>query len=435
MDNQNFNRKKEIIYEFISSKDYRPMKKKVLADLLQVPRQDRKQFSKLLSELEIEGKITYSEKGKIMIPEGNIRTGVFSATKKGYGFVIVEGEEDIFIPDGCCKEAFDGDIVLVKLSVQKRIGSGRLRDGIITRIIERKNNQIVGTFESSVGFGFVIPDDKKLNYDLFIPQKHTNGAATGHKVVVKITDFGDEMNHPEGEVIEILGHKNDPGVDILSVLKSLGISDTFDEKVIKQTQKIPEEVTEQEMQGRMDIRNTMTVTIDGEDAKDLDDAITLSQSEDGIYHLGVHIADVTHYVKERSAIDKEAIKRGTSVYLADRVVPMLPYKLSNGICSLNAGVDRLALSCFMDLNQKGEITNHQIAETVIHVDERMSYTDVNALLTKESQELHTRYKELLPMFSLMEDLAERLRKARKKNGSIDFDLPESQIIMDEDGTV
>ena len=435
MENQEFNKKKDKLYEFVSSKEYRPMKKKVLAELLCVPKQDRKGFSRMLFELEKEGKIIFSETGKVMKPEGNFRTGVFSSTRKGFGFVILKGEEDIFIPDGCCKEAFDGDIVLVKLSVQKKEGTGKLRDGIVVKVIERNNNLLVGTFEKSVSFGFVIPDDRKINLDIFVPQKNTMGAVTGHKVVVKITDFGDEMHHPEGEVIEILGHKNDPGVDILSVIKSLGISETFPEEVMKQAAGIPERVSEDDLSGRMDLRKLRTVTIDGEDAKDLDDAVTLSRSEDGIYHLGVHIADAAAYVTERSALDKEALNRGTSIYLADRVIPMLPHKLSNGICSLNAGEDRLALSCLMDFNGKGEPVNHQIAETVIHVDERMSYTDVNDILTGENPELCKRYKEDAPMFVQMEELAEILRKSRKKKGSIDFDFPECKIIMGENGKV
>lgn len=431
MDNSELEEKKAKIFEFISDETFRPMKRKALAELLMVPKEDRQKFSLVLDELEKEGKITYSENGKIMRLEGNTRAGTFSATRRGFGFVIVENEDDIFIPEGHSKDAMDGDNVLVQLTSGEK--GGRRREGMVTRVIEHKNNRLVGTFMSSQNFGFVVPDDKKIAKDIYISKGKTKGAVDGHKVVVRLTSYGDEEKSPEGEVIEILGHRNDPGIDILSIIRSLGLPEEFPEQVMRQVEKLPSEVAEMEMEGRTDIRQLPTVTIDGEDAKDLDDAITLSKTDDGIYHLGVHIADVTHYVTEQTPLDKEAILRGTSVYLVDRVIPMLPHKLSNGICSLNARVDRLALSCFMDFNRKGELINHNITESVIRVDERMSYTDVNDILTIKSQEVCTRYENFIRMFSLMEELAETLRRARKEKGSIDFDLPECKVLMDDEG--
>ena len=343
----------------------------------------------------------------------------------------VENEEDdIFIPGVHTKGALDGDTVQVL--VKKEGGEGKRREGQVLNILERGNSIIVGTYTRSRNFGFVTPDNQKFTKDIYVAKAESKGAVTGHKVVVEITDFGDEQRKPEGRVLEILGHVNDPGVDILSVIKAYGLPEEYPDEVMKQIEDIPDEVEESQKAGRADFRDLQTVTIDGEDAKDLDDAITLSK-EGNMYHLGVHIADVSQYVTEGSPLDKEALKRGTSIYLVDRVIPMIPHKLSNGICSLNQGVDRLALSCMMDINEKGEIVKHKICESVINVTRRMSYTSVHKIVEENDEQERKEYEELIPMFELMYELAEILQAKREKRGSIDFDFPEAKIILDEKG--
>ena len=372
--------------------------------------------------------------------EPEILVGEFMATKRGFGFVRPQEEgEDIFISGRDCSNAFHGDVVEVQ--VKDRHKQDKKREGIILRVLKRKYERVVGTFTKNHKITFVIPDMEKFTKDIYIPEGATMGALNGHKVVVELTDYGDDgtgdgshvAKSPEGQVIQILGHINDPGVDILSIIRGYEIPEEFPDEVMRQAAEAPEYVTENEFAGRMDIREKDTVTIDGEDAKDLDDAITIEKREDGTYELGVHIADVSHYVKENSYLDQEALLRGTSVYLVDRVIPMLPHRLSNGICSLNAGEDRLALSCFMTFDEKGQLLEHEIAETVIRVTERMSYTDVNDILTYQKQETCARYELLVPMFETMRELAMILRKDRKKQGSIDFDFVECKIRLDKNG--
>lgn len=293
-------------------------------------------------------------------------------------------------------------------------------------------NEIVGTYEDSKTFGFVVPDNPKFGSDIFIPKEYSKGAVSGHKVVVSITDYGSKGKKPEGKVIEIIGHRNDPGVDIMSLVKAYNIPVEFSNKIMKQVENVSNEVSTADMAGRKDLRDWQMVTIDGEDAKDLDDAVSLTK-EGEYYRLGVHIADVSNYVQEHSALDVEAKERGTSVYLVDRVIPMLPHKLSNGICSLNAGENRLALSCIMMIDEKGNVIDHEIAETVIKVDRRMSYTSVKKILADKDEAEREKYRELVPMFEMMEHVAGILRKKRMKRGSIDFDFPETKIILDEAG--
>lgn len=416
--------------EFINSKEYQPMKIKEIASLLQVPREEKQDLKEVLEALQAEGKIVVDSKGRYKLADANTKTGIFSGTQRGFGFVIIEGEEeDIFIPENATKGALHNDKVMVSI---KSDTTGKRKEGEVIRILERGYSTVVGTFEKSKNYGFVIADNQKLGRDIFIPKEYTKGAVNGHKVVVKITDYGSQDRNPEGKVVEILGHINDPGVDIISVIMAYNLPVEFPEEVMRQVESIPDEISEKDMEGRKDIRELQTVTIDGEDAKDLDDAITISK-EGGIYRLGVHIADVSHYVMEGSPLDTEAIKRGTSVYLVDRVIPMLPHKLSNGICSLNAGVDRLALSCFMDIDEKGNVVGHEIAETVIRVDRRMTYTSVKKILEDHDEDERKEYEELVPMFELMAELADILREKRRKRGSIDFDFPESKIKLDEKG--
>ena len=303
------------------------------------------------------------------------------------------------------------------------------------KVLERGMNSIVGTYQSSKNFGFVVPDNGKVSQDIFIPRERSKGAVNGHKVVVEITSYGSDTKSPEGKIVEILGHLNDPGVDIMSIVRSYELPVEFSEKIMNQVERVGQEVSLADREGRKDLRDVLMVTIDGEDAKDLDDAVSVSYDGEK-YHLGVHIADVTNYVQENSALDKEALKRGTSVYLVDRVIPMLPHALSNGICSLNAGVDRLALSCLMTIDQKGAVVDYEICESVINVDKRMSYTAVKNILTIPdilSTEDYKQYETLYPMFQLMEELASILRKKRQKRGSIDFDFPECKIYLNPEG--
>ncbi len=431
MTREELDSRKQMIAEFVVSKSYKPMSVKEMSAILQVPAKQKKDFHKVIEELTEEGKIHIDARGKIAKLADNARVGKFMGTQRGFGFVRVEGEdEDIFIPANLTKSAVDGDKVQVLLLSSSK--SGKRREGEVVSILERGNQIMVGTYSKSKSFGFVVTDNQKFGRDIYIAKEDSKGAITGHKVVVEITDYGTESRNPEGRIIEIIGHINDPGVDILSVIKAYGLPEEYPDEVMNQVEAIEDEINPQEIEGRADYRNLQTVTIDGEDAKDLDDAISLSKDGD-IYHLGVHIADVSHYVTEHSALDKEALKRGTSVYLVDRVIPMIPHKLANGICSLNQGVDRLALSCVMDINAKGEIINHKIEESVINVDRRMSYTSVNKIVELNDEEERKEYSELIPMFELMYELADVLRTRRFKRGSIDFDFPESKILLDENG--
>lgn len=428
---EKFERRKKLICELVEDDMYVPMKEKELAAFMQVSREDRETFRDILQALLTEGKIQVTKQGKYVKPDANQPVGTFISHAKGFGFVEIEGrDEDLYIPEDKTGGAFHLDKVQVSLLPGVR---GKRQEAEVIKILERGTKQVVGTYEQSQNFGFVIPDNNKIGADIFVPKERSKGAVTGHKVVVELTSYGDGRHKPEGKVIEILGHRNDPGVDIMSIVRAYDLPVEFGEKVMNQTQRIPEEVLESDKVGRMDLRDLQMVTIDGEDAKDLDDAVSLYQDEAGLYHLGVHIADVTNYVQENSALDWEALERGTSVYLVDRVIPMLPHKLSNGICSLNQGVDRLALSCLMTINEKGEVTDYQIAETVICVDRRMSYTSVKKILEDKDEAERAEYEALVPMFELMGQLAAILRKKRHKRGSIDFDFAESKIVLDENG--
>lgn len=422
--------KKKIILQLMNDKHYVPMKFKELVVILNVRKEDRGLLDIVLTELLNEGKITISKKGKYSIPQEEYRQGLFIGNEKGFGFVEVEGEEeDYFIPKGNVNGAFHHDMVLIAVDP---IQTGKRKEGKVIKIISHEIREVVGYFQKNKSFGYVIPDNKKIFSDIYIAGKDTKGAVDGHKVVAKIKTYDTKDRKPEGVITEILGHVNDPGVDILSIVKNYDIPCEFPEEVMEQIENIPSEVAEEDKVGRFDIRGLQTVTIDGEDAKDLDDAITLTK-EDGIYTLGVHIADVSHYVTENSPLDKEAVKRGTSVYLVDRVIPMLPHKLSNGICSLNQGEDRLALSCIMKINEKGEIVDHQVKETLINVDRRMTYTAVNDIITNKDEATIKQYEDFVPMFNLMAELSKILRDKRYKRGAIDFDFPECKIKLDEKG--
>ena len=448
-----------MLEEVMNDKSYVPMKAKELAMLLGIPKSQRDELTQVLDYLVSEGRIGISKKGKYGKPEVFSVNGIFCGHPKGFGFVTVEGmEQDVFIPEDRTGAALHGDRVQIVVESQDR-GSGRRAEGSVLKVLEHANKEVVGYYQKSKGFGFVIPDNQKISKDIFIPQGCDMGAVTGHKVVARIKEFGDANHKPEGVVTEILGHVNDPGTDILSIVRAYGLPEEFPPEVMDEVEGCPDEVavpgmTRDEetwdgpygigdltspadwtgdLAGRLDLRGLRTVTIDGEDAKDLDDAVTLCRNGQGGYILGVHIADVSHYVKEGRPLDKEALKRGTSVYLVDRVIPMLPHKLSNGICSLNAGTDRLALSCIMELDDQGNVLDHKIAETVIHVDRRMTYTAVNAIVTDGDEAVMAEYEGFVPMFMLMKEVSDILREKRKKRGAIDFDFPESKIILDAQG--
>ncbi|MDO4513318.1 MAG: ribonuclease R [Lachnospiraceae bacterium] len=430
-----FERRKELICQFVEEERYVPMKEKEMVMLMQVKPEDKEEFHKVIDALLEEGRIMKSAKGKLLKGDGTVLKGTFLATNRGFGFVEVEGRtEDLFIPVNCVNGAFHKDVVQVMLRPAGRMNGGsRMRqEAEIRQILSHGITKIVGTYEPSKTFGFVLPDDTKIPFDVFVDQKNSMGAVEGHKVVVKILDYGGKGRKPEGQIVEILGHINDPGVDILSIVRGYELPMEFDERVLNQANRVAHEVSEADKVGRTDLRNVQMITIDGEDAKDLDDAVSLSM-EGALYHLGVHIADVANYVQENSALDREALKRGTSVYLVDRVIPMLPHTLSNGICSLNAGEERLALSCLMTIDQKGEVIDHQIVESVIRVDRRMSYNQVKKILEAGDTDLEKECGELIPMLKQMEQLARILRYKRHKRGSIDFDFPESKIYLDKEG--
>lgn len=465
MEKELLEQRKQILTELMDDKAYVPMKAKELAILLNIPKSQREDLMEVLDALVVEGRIGVSKKGKYGKAETFSVNGIFSGHPKGFGFVTVEGmEQDVFIPEDKTGAALHGDRVQIVVEPDSRMSGsrsgmgsgGRRAEGAVIRVLEHANEEVVGYYQKNKNFGFVIPDNQKLAKDIFIPQGCDMGAVTGHKVVVKITDFGSEKHKPEGRVTEIIGHVNDPGTDILSIVRAYGLPEAFPQEVMEEIEDIPDHVTvpgqpvemgslygisdlvspdgwSGELSGRLDLRGLQTVTIDGEDAKDLDDAVTICRDGQGHYILGVHIADVSHYVKEGSPLDREARKRSTSVYLVDRVIPMLPHKLSNGICSLNAGTDRLALSCIMEVDAQGTVLDHRIAGTVIHVDRRMTYTAVNAVVTDRDEAVMAEYEEFVPMFDCMKELADILRENRRKRGAIDFDFPESKIVLNEQG--
>ncbi len=430
MEREQFEKRKKTLYEFICDDFYVPMKVKEIAIMLRVAKEQRHELQEVLDALVEEGKIEVSKKGKYAKASEKLVVGTYTANSRGFGFVTIEGEdEDIFIPEENARGAMHLDVVQVEIARNK---TGKRREGTVVKILSHGLNKLVGTYQSSKNYGFVVPDNQKLLQDIFVPVERSMGAVDGHKVVVEITDYGKKGRKPEGKVVEIIGHINDPGTDIMAIVKGYDLPVEFSEKIMRQVENVAKDVSEADMAGRMDIRDWQMVTIDGEEAKDLDDAVSLTLDGEN-YVLGVHIADVTNYVQEHSALDVEALKRGTSVYLVDRVIPMLPHKLSNGICSLNAGENRLALSCIMTIDKKGKVIDHEIAETVICVDRRMSYTSVKKILEDKDEAERAEYEEFVPMFERMQELAVILRQKRMKRGSIDFDFPETKIVLDANG--
>lgn len=426
--------RKERILEFMREDAYKPLLFGELTTVLDVPKTDTDLFRNVIEELEAEGKIFKTHKDRYGVPERmNLIVGYLQGNERGYGFVVPDDEDikDIFIPSDGLNGAMHHDRVIAR--VNKKVIGDKRSEGEIIRIIKRANETVVGTFESSKYFGFVVPDDRRISGDIFIPKDELNGAKSGQKVVAQILVWPEKRRNAEGRIVEIIGDKNEPGADILSIIKSYNLKEDFPEEVIKQAESISQTVTEDMIKGRRDLRGLRMVTIDGEDAKDLDDAVSIERLPNGNYKLGVHIADVSFYVTEGSPLDREALKRGTSVYLVDRVIPMLPKSLSNGICSLNPRIDRLAFSVMMEIDSSGKVVDHEIFESVINIEERMTYTNVYKILEENDEELIKRYEYLLNDFKTMKELALILRRKRTLRGAIDFDFDEAKIILDEKG--
>lgn len=426
---------KEKIMEFMRDIAYKPMELNEIAKIFSLTKNEQKDLKKILKVMESEGIILKNKSEKYGLVESmGLIKGKFIGHQKGFGFVNImqEGASDIYINANEVHGAMHGDIVLVKI-LKEGGNDNRRSEGEIVKVIERSNKTIVGIYESSQNFGFVIPEEKKIYNDIFIPKTQKGDAKDGDVVIIEITQWPDGRRNPEGKVVEVLGKKGQKGVDILTIIKKFNLPEEFPEKVEEYAANIQEEIPQEEYDRRRDLRNLVMVTIDGEDAKDLDDAVSLELLENGNYKLGVHIADVSHYVREKNTLDKEALKRATSVYLIDRVIPMLPKKLSNGICSLNPKVDRLAMSCFMEINKAGKVVANEVFESVIKTSERMTYTDVTKILVENDEELIKRYDYLVDMFKDMEKLCKILNKKRMDRGAIDFDFAESKIILDEFG--
>ena len=367
-----------------------------------------------------------------MQEENRFIEGIFRRHERGFGFVIVEDQEDdIYIAKEDSKDAFSGDRVLVKL---KKKSNGARQEGIILKVIEHKKDTLVGTFQKNKNFGFVIPDDKKLCRDIFISKKNFGKARNNHKVLVQITKYPQKGKKAEGKILEVIGNVNEAGIDMLSLIKDYDLPYRFPKDVVKEAQKFGDKINPNDIAGRVDLRGKYDIfTIDGEDAKDLDDAVCVQKLENGNYKLDVHIADVSHYVQENTLLDKEALLRGTSIYMLNRVIPMLPRELSNGICSLNEGQDRYTLSVSMEIDKKGKIISSEVYKGIINVTRRMSYKDVQAILDNSNEEIVTKYKDYIADFKLMEELAKILKEKRITKGYLNLDIPESKIILDQDG--
>jgi len=448
--------KEKIILDFMSDSSYIPMKAKEIASILCVPKTEYREFSELLKNLEENYKIQKNRKSKYSLVDSNrYISGIFRANEKGFGFVKIDGiESEVYIAKNHTKNALNGDTVLIEILDEK---DGANKEGRIIKILTRDKDTVVGVFVNSRSYGFVIPDDRRLGTDIFISKKNFGKARNDSKVLVKITKYPEKGRNAEGEIIEVLGHINEAGVDMLSLIKEYKLPYEFPEAVVEEAKSFKEEDIQNELEGRLDLRNEEIFTIDGEDAKDLDDAVCVKKLENGNYELGVHIADVSHYVKEGSRLDKEAIVRGTSIYMLDRVIPMLPRELSNGLCSLNQKKDRLALSVIMEINNEGQVVSSQIKKSIINVTRRMSYNEIATILKYYNREnekeivndikiaiekidklnedirLLEECKGYLKHFKLMEELAKILKERREKQGSLNLDIPETKIILDKDG--
>ncbi len=427
---------KQKLLGLISEAAYNPLKKEELAMIFDIHHTEMPMFYNFLDELVESGYLILTKKGKYTSPnQMGLFVGKLVSHKKGFGFVESDEEytQDLFIPADSLNGAMHNDRVIAEITTPAT--DEKRAEGRIIKVVERAITDVVGTFQESKNFGFVLPDNKKFNKDIFIPKKFFNGARGNDKVVCRITQWPTEDRKPEGKIIEILGQKGDRYVEIASVIREHGLPEEFPKKVLDEAEKVAIEIPQEEIDRRLDIRDMNIFTIDGEDAKDLDDAVSIEVLDNGNYKLGVHIADVTHYVKEKSKLDKEALKRATSVYLVDKVIPMLPKTLSNGVCSLNPFEDKLTLSVFMEIDHKGEVVKHDIKETIINSKARMTYTEVSDILEKDDEKLKKTFAKVADDFFTAEKLARILMKRREKRGAIDFDFPEAKIILNNDGDV
>ena len=426
-------KKEEIILEFMKDPEYKPMKAKEIAIILGVPKKEYPKFQEAIAELEKEFKIGKNHKNKYKVIEEEYKEGNFRKNAKGFGFVNIGEEDEIYISKENTNNALNGDIVLVEILEEKN--KLKKAEGKIKRIIKHEKDTIVGTFQNNRNFGFVVPDDKNFGTDIFISKSNFGKARNGHKVLVEITKYPKNDKKAEGKIIEILGKPNEAGVDMLSLIKEYRLPSRFPEPVVKEAQKFGDKIEEKEIQKRIDNRKDIIFTIDGEDAKDLDDAVRVTKMENGNYRLDVHIADVSHYVKENSLLDNEALIRGTSIYMLGRVIPMLPRELSNGLCSLNAGQDRFTLSCSMEINKEGKVVSSEVYKGIINVKERMNYHDVQKILDKSDTDVLERYKPYIKDFETMAELATILKNRRMEQGYLNLDIPESKIDLDINGKV
>ena len=427
-------KKEEIILQFMKDPEYTPMKAKEIAMILGVPKKEYRQFQEVIAKLEMELKIGKNRKNRYRVIEENYQEGIFRKNAKGFGFVKIEGQEDeIYISKENAKDALNGDRVIIEIIEEKN--KVKKAEGKIKRIVKHEKDTVVGTFQNNRNFGFVIPDDKNFGTDIFISKSNFGKARNNHKVLVQITKYPQKGKKAEGKIIEVLGGPNEAGIDMLSLIKEYKLPSTFPEEVVEEAKKAGNKVDKKDIPNRVDLRDHIIFTIDGEDAKDLDDAVRVIKLENGNYRLDVHIADVSYYVKEGSLLDREALIRGTSIYMLGRVIPMLPRELSNGICSLNAGEDRFTLSCTMEIEPNGKVVSSEVYKGIINVTERMSYTDVQKILDKSDKEVLKRYKKYVQDFETMAELATILKDRRKDQGYLNLDIPESKIELDVDGRV
>lgn len=427
-------KKEEIILQFMKDPEYTPMKAKEIAMILGVPKKEYHQFQEAISNLEMELKIGKNRKNRYRVIEENYKEGIFRKNSKGFGFVKIDGQEDeIYIAKENAKDALNGDRVIIEIIEEKN--KVKNAEGKIKRIVKHEKDTVVGTFQNNRNFGFVIPDDKNFGTDIFISKSNFGKARNNHKVLVQITKYPQKGKKAEGKIIEVLGGPNEAGIDMLSLIKEYKLPSTFPEEVVEEAKRAGNKVDKKDIPNRVDLRDHIIFTIDGEDAKDLDDAVRVIKLENGNYRLDVHIADVSYYVKEGSLLDKEALIRGTSIYMLGRVIPMLPRELSNGICSLNAGEDRFTLSCTMEIDQNGKVVSSEVYKGIINVTERMSYTDVQKILDKSDKEVLKRYSKYIQDFETMAELATILKDRRKEQGYLNLDIPESKIELDMNGRV
>lgn len=422
------------VLNLIKDKDYAPMKAKEIAMMMHVPKSEYNELLRILGKLEMELKIQKNRKNQYRPVEEVYYDGIYRKNQKGFGFVKIEDQEDeIYIAKENSINALNGDRVLIEIIEEKN--KLKKAEGKVVKILKHQKDTIVGRFENNKNFGFVVPDDKNFGTDIFISKKNFGKARNNHKVLVKIIKYPEKGKKAEGKIIEVLGNVNEAGVDMLSLIKEHNLPSTFPEAVVEEAKKCGNQIDERDIAKRRDLRQDIIFTIDGEDAKDLDDAVKVAKLKNGHYKLDVHIADVSYYVKTNSLLDQEALLRGTSIYMLGRVIPMLPRELSNGICSLNAGEDRFTLSCSMEINEKGEVISSDVYKAVINVTERMTYTNVQKILDNSDEEVTDRYKPYIQEFKLMEELAQILKNKRLEQGYLNLDIPESKIELDIDGRV